>query len=160
MYSCEPVYSKTNLKQRPIEIYLLCALLLFLAIGALYGGAALMIRPDGSLLHMEPWLDKIVFGNFFLPGLILFIFLGLLPLFTIIGLMFRPNWNWPHRINLYSNRHWAWAFSLYGGIMAIAWIIIQQLMTDYFILQPVIAMTGLLIIVLTLLPRVIQYYEQ
>lgn len=144
--------------KRPFEVYLLCLLLLFLSVGALYGGGALIIKPDGSLLHMQPWLSKIPFPDFLIPGIILFVLNGLLPLPVVAGLLLKPDAKFLSAMNIYKEKHWSWTFSLYCGIIAIAWIIVQQFITEYFILQPIISLTGLLIIVLTLMPRVVKHY--
>jgi hypothetical protein len=63
-----------------------------------------------------------------------------------------------NRLNIYKNRCWGWTFAIYSGIITNSWIIVQQLMAEYFILQTIIAGVGLLIIVTALLPRVMQYY--
>jgi hypothetical protein len=47
---------------------------------------------------------------------------------------------------------------VYCGIITNSWIIIQQLMAEYFILQTIIAAVGLLILIAALLPRVVRYY--
>jgi len=46
----------------------------------------------------------------------------------------------------------------YSGIITIAWIIGQQLLTEYFILQPIIAAMGLAIIIFSLMPSVQDWY--
>lgn len=47
-------------------------LLVWLGIGALAGGAALVAAPDGSVMHMPlSWLAGSPFADFFVPGLIL-----------------------------------------------------------------------------------------
>lgn len=145
--------------KRPFEVYLLCALLLLLSIGALYGGGALILKPDGSFLQMQPWLNKIPFPDFFIPGIVLFVFNGLLPLLVVVGLLFKPNWIALNVLNIYSDKHWSWTFALYSGIITITWIIVQQLVTEYFVLQPIVALTGLVIMVLTLMPRVTKHYR-
>jgi hypothetical protein len=145
--------------KRPFEVYLLCVLLLFLSIGALYGGGALILKPDGSFLQMQPWLNKIPFPDFLIPGIVLFVFNGLLPLLVVVGLLFKPNWMALNVLNIYSDKHWSWTFALYSGIITITWIIVQQFVTEYFVLQPIVAFTGLLIMVLTLMPRVIKHYS-
>ncbi len=51
--------------KRPFEIYILGFLMLFLSVGAIYGGGSLVAAPDGSLLKMEElWLDKLPFPDF------------------------------------------------------------------------------------------------
>lgn len=146
--------------KHPLEVYALCLLLLSLSAGALYGGGALIIKPDGSLLQMQPWLSKLPFPNFLIPGIILFVMNGLLPLLVVVGLLFKPNIIFLNRLNVYRDRHWSWTFSLYSGIIAIIWIIVQQFVTDFFVLQPIIASVGLLIIVFTLLPKVVKHYAE
>lgn len=156
----QAVFYIYNMRHHPFEVYILSLLLLFLAAGAIFGGGALIWKPDGSLLHMDPWLNKIPFGNFLIPGIILFVFEGLLPLLVVSGLLFQPNGGILNRLNLYREQHWAWTFSLYSGIITMAWIIIQQFLTDYFVLQPMIALTGLCIVILTLMPRVMRRYKE
>ncbi len=145
--------------KRPFEIYILGFLLLFLSVGAIYGGGSLIAAPDGSLLKMEElWLDKLPFPDFFIPGIILLLFLGIFPLVGLTGLFFRKENRMLNSVNIYNDKFWAWTYSLYTGIISVVWIIVQQLLTAYFILQPVIAGVGLLVIIFTLMPRVQKYY--
>ncbi len=47
-------------------------LLIWLGLGALAGGVALVAKPDGSVMHMPlSWLAGSPFSDFFVPGLIL-----------------------------------------------------------------------------------------
>jgi hypothetical protein len=145
--------------KRPFEVYVLCLLLLFMSVGAIYGGGSLIISPDGSILKMEAgWLNLTPFSNFLIPGIILFTFLGIFPLISFTGLFYRKNSRILNWLNIYPEKYWGWTFSLYTGIICITWIIIQQLMTEYFILQPVIAAVGVLIVVFCLMPRVQRFY--
>lgn len=134
---------------------LLYVLLFFLGVNALVGGLLLMISPDGALLGMrKDWLLASPFENYYIPGLLLFIFLGLVPAISFIGLI-KPNaLNFPERLNLFPNKHWAWAFSLYSGLIAMLWIILQQIMTPYFWIQSLILLNGWGIVVLCLLQAV------
>ncbi len=145
--------------KRPFEIYILSFLLLFLSAGAIYGGGSLIISPDGTLLQMDPkWLDLIPFPNYLIPGIILFSVLGFFPLIALFGLFYRKKVPFFNIINVYSDKHWGWTFSLYTGIISVVWIIVQQIMAEYFILQSIIAGNGILIIILTLIPRVQKFY--
>jgi hypothetical protein len=146
--------------KRPFEIYILIFLLLFLSFGAIYGGGSLIAAPDGSLLKMEEtWLDKLPFPDFLIPGIILFLFLGIFPLVGLTGLFFRKENRILNSINIYNDKFWGWTFSLYTGIISVVWIIVQQLLTAYFILQPIIAAVGLLVVIFTLMPRVQKFYS-
>jgi len=147
--------------KHPFLLFPLCMLHLFLGIGALFGGLMLILKPDGSLLGMNPdWLNHSPFNNFLIPGLILFTLNGVLPLITVIGLIKKPDWTWANTLNIYADRHWAWTFSLYTGIIIITWITVQLLMTQYFWLQPIMILTGILILILTLSPSLMKKFEK
>lgn len=147
--------------KRPLPIYFLSFLHIFLGLGGAMGGAMFIIEPDGSLLGMDiSWLANSPFNSFVIPGLILFLFNGVLPLLTFIGLISKPNWSWPEILNIFPDRHWSWAFSIYVGIIVIAWIAIQQMLTQFFWLQPVMIITGILIIIFTLMPSIMRYFSK
>ena len=69
-------------------------MLLFLALGGIYGGIILILDPSGSqmgwttdLLHGTP------FSSFKIPGIILFLFNGLLPaVIFVVGFLNNPGW--------------------------------------------------------------------
>jgi hypothetical protein len=147
--------------KRPFSLYFLFTLHVFIGLNASVGGALMLIKPDGSLLGMHPdWLVHSPFENYFIPGLILFLLLGVVPLFVFYGLLRKFELKALNILNIYSDMHWAWAYSLYTGIMLIIWIVVQLLMTGYFWLQPLIISIGLLIIVCSLMPGVINYYKK
>ncbi len=140
--------------------YLLYFLHLFLGLNACVGGFLLMIKSDGSLLQMNPaFLKNSGFSDFFIPGLLLFTCVGLLSVLTFCGLAFKFKFKILNTLNMYSDRHWAWAFSLYTGITSIFWITIQLLITDYFWIQPVIILLGLSILICSLTPGVMKHYK-
>lgn len=131
-----------------------------LAINALAAGLLMMLKPDGSFLQLNPnFLNTSPFTNFFIPGLLLFILIGLLSFISLCGLVFKFKWKIADRINIYPNKHWSWTFSVYSGIATIIWINVQLLMTEYFWLQPVIIFLGLGILIGSLLPGVMKHYE-
>jgi hypothetical protein len=133
--------------------------LLFLSAGAIFGGGSLIMSPDGSLLQMDPeWIELSPFPNYMIPGIFLFLFLGAFPLMALAGLFIKkplPIFNF---LNIFAEKNWGWTCTLYSGIISIIWIVIQQLLTSYFVLQPIIAGNGILIIIFCLLPRVQKYY--
>ena len=148
------------MKRRPPELFLLYFIHFILSINALAGGLAFVIKPDGLLLGMQnDWLQKTPFPNYFVPGLILFVFNGLFPLLTLIGLIYQPRWKYPSVFNLYPSQHWSWTFSLFCGFILIGWITVQISITPHFWLQPCLLFLGLLILICTLLPRVIRFYS-
>jgi len=142
-----------------ILYYVLCFLLLFLGLNAIMGGLLLMMKPDGSLMGMTlDWLQNAPFKNYFIPGLILFSTLGLITLFTLAGLVFKMDCTWCSILNIYPDRFWAWTYSVYIGIIAIIWITVQLIMTQYFWIQPVIIFNGVLILMCALHPKIMKAY--
>jgi len=124
----------------------------------LVAGMLMLIRPDGSLLQLNTeWLDGSPFGSYLLPGFMLFLFIGFLPLLSLIGLLVRPAWSWPNVLNIYQEQSWGWTYTLFSGIGTMIWIIVQQFMTRYFILQPIILSIGLALVILALLPRLMRW---
>ena len=145
--------------KRPFEIYILSLLLLFLSAGAIYGGGSLIISPDGTLLQMDPkWFDLIPFPDYLVPGIILFTLLGIFPLISLFGLFYGKTNLLFNRVNIYREKHWGWTYTLYSGIVSIIWIIVQQMMAEYFILQSIILATGILIVICCLMPRINRFY--
>ncbi|HSM46668.1 MAG TPA: hypothetical protein VK872_02550, partial [Draconibacterium sp.] len=69
------------------------------------------------------------------------------------------NRTWFRWLNIYPEKFWGWTFSIYSGVITNIWIIVQQLMAEYFILQTIIAAVGLLILIAALLPRVMKFYN-
>ncbi len=145
----------------PFERFILVFLLAFVSLGAIYGGGSMLLSPDGSLLGMDvSWLEKSPFSSFLIPGLILFFFLGFVPLITIVGLLTRKPVRLVSTLNMFPGTHWSWSYSLYISIMIMIWISVQQLMTDYYPFQPIIALTGTAILIILMLPKVQRYYQQ
>ncbi len=70
--------------------YLTIGLLLFVSLTALYGGVMLMQSPNGSALKMPlEWLNQSPFKDYFLPGLLLFTFNGLVGLVVVLLILKR-----------------------------------------------------------------------
>lgn len=145
--------------KRPFEVYILCSLLLILSINAMFAGFLMIAGIDVKGLSMPiSQLENSPFSSFLIPGILLFCFNGLLPLLAFIGIAFKPLWNWPNLVNIYRDKHWGWTYSIYVSVIVITWILIQITMIEFSILQPIIGGIGLLILVLTLLPRMLRYY--
>lgn len=122
----------------------------------------MVAAPDGRLLQMPlSWLQSSPFSSFLIPGLILALLLGVFPLLLLPALWFKPKLQRLQVLNVYKQRHWAITFALYLGVMMVGWINFQLLFVQrYFWLQPVIALVGLAIIIFSLLPSVLRYYDQ
>ncbi len=141
-------------------IFLIC-IQLFLGIGALLGGLVFIISPSGSLINIPlTTLDQSPFDSFLIPGIILFIVLGIAP--SVVGYSLITGWQCKiaNRLNLFSNMLWSWSFSLYIGFALIIWIFIQVYLINAVDVLHIIYMTlGLIIQAVTLLPSVQRYYS-
>ncbi|WP_040948450.1 hypothetical protein [Gorillibacterium massiliense] len=147
--------------KKPVSVNILIALHIFLGVGALFGGGALMIGPDGSVLKMPSDLMEIkMFPDYFIPGLILFLVLGVVPLiiatFLINGREFRPF----QFLNIYGDMRSAWTASLYMGFADLIWITVEvYVMQAVAIIHLVYFAIGFILQIVTLLPSVRNYYK-
>jgi hypothetical protein len=147
------------MQKNPIELYILYFWMAFLSLNGLGGGIVFMIKPDGSMMGMNlDWLAKTPFQSFLIPGICLFLMNGIFPLIALVGLIGRKENRVFNKANVFRDKHWSWTFTLYSGVITITWIIIQQLITNYFILQPIISALGLIIIVFSLMPRILKRF--
>jgi hypothetical protein len=151
---------KSFSNKRPFTLYLLVLLLFFLAVSALFGSYHLVSDPTGRSLGMSvSQLDETPFDNYLFPGLVLGIFLGLLPLFLIYPLLAMPKWRWASFLNIYKDRYWAWAYSIYTGIILMVWIYVQIMYIGYGAgLQLAYGGLGFVIVIVTILPANKRYF--
>ncbi len=70
-------------------------LLIWLSGTALYGGGAMLLRPDGSLLRLAPSdMATSLFADFFWPGMILFTVFGVGGALSTIAIIRRHSWGY------------------------------------------------------------------
>jgi hypothetical protein len=144
-----------------INIHLV--LLIFLALSAIGGGGALIISPSGKLLGGLPLslLKNSPFNNFLIPGIILFVVLGLFPGLLAFALRKKISSPFAERLNFFKDMHWAWTFSIYVGFALIIW-----LQTEMYFLQAVgwlhnfYMVVAIAIIFVALLPQVRDFYKK
>jgi len=145
--------------RRPAALIALIVVQLFQAIGALGGGATLMASPKGGIIKMPlSNLDGSPFKDFLIPGIILFVVLGLGPLLASWVLIRQPRSAALERVNPFPHEYWGWTLSGMIGVGLVIWIAVETLIVPYNFLQPFYACVGIVIIVLTLLPSVRAYY--
>lgn len=148
--------------RRPVATNVLLFLLLFLSLGALFGGVVLVLDPSGELLQMPIIILKnSPFNNFLIPGLILFTVSGVIPALVFYSLLKQPQWTWVNVLNVYSDMYWAWTFTLYVGFALIIWISVQTLIINsvHFVHTGYVLL-GISIVCIALLPSVRQHYFQ
>lgn len=114
------------------------------------GGGALVADPSGSLLQMpRSLLEGSPFDDYLIPGLVLFLVLGVFPFIVLYGLWQRLPWAWPA--------------ALVVGIALVVWIGVEVLMIGYHAeppLQLVYGLLGVVLLALVLLPSVRLYYAK
>jgi hypothetical protein len=147
--------------KRPVALWFLVFWLLFLALGGLYGGVAMLLDPSGGSLQMADVLDLLPVPNYILPGLFLLFAMGLAPLFLIYALLVRPDWGWVNGLFPTSKQHWSWMGTLVLVIILAIWLIIEGLLIGFkWSIQYVTAVNGLLILLFALLPSVRKFYTK
>ena len=135
----------------------------FLSMGAIGGGAVLIISPTGELMGLPVSSFKnMPFDSFLIPGIILFLVLGLVPLLLIIALLKKPESNLAEQINVFKDMHWSWTYSIYIAITLICWIHIQLifLQSGVFWLHTFYMLYAIVIIIIALLPQIRNLYKK
>ena len=102
-------------------------LLLFLGLGALGGGALLIISPSGKLLGDLPLslLARSPFPDFRIPGLLLFVVLGLFPCLLAVVLIQKPANRFAEHFNFFTDMYWGWTYTIYVAFSLIIWIQVE-----------------------------------
>lgn len=133
---------------RPISLYALFGAIAFQGISGVVGGIALIIDPTGELLGLPlSWLRDSPFGSYLVPGIILFLILGIVPLLVLPG--------------IWKRRQWAWLLSLFIGVALAVWIVVEIMIIGFHPQPPLQQIYGILavvIIVLTFSKSVRQYF--
>ena len=142
--------------------YFLIFLLAFLAFGALVGGGAMIISPSGELLRMPlSNLGSSPFRSFLIPGIILFLVLGLMPTIIIFALIKKPENIFAEQFNFFRDMHWSWAYTIYIAFALIIWIQIEMvfLQTVHW-LHTFYMFYSILIIFISLQPQVRSLFKK
>lgn len=143
------------------NIYL--SLLAFLGLSAIGGGGALIISPSGKLLGGLPLsiLERSPFNDFLVPGIILFVVLGIIPSLLVIALLNKPNSVFADRFNFFKDMHWAWTFSIYVAFALIIWIQVETIyIQGVGWLQTFYMLYAIPLILVALLPQVRNVYKK
>lgn len=126
-----------NRNARPLSIRILEAALLLQGLSGLGGGIGLILDPTGNSLQIpHVWLEGSPFRSYLIPGVILFVVLGIYPLVTLYGVRRRSGW--------------AWMASLSVGVGLLIWIAVEIAIIGYQPnppLQLIYGILGVLILV-------------
>jgi magnesium-transporting ATPase (P-type) len=145
-----------------VPLFILLFLLGFLSIGAIFGGGALILSPDGKFLKMPvSFLEASPFNNFFIPGMILFIILGIIPAILVSALIKKPAWPFLERINFFKDMYWAWSICIYIAFALIIWIQMEMFyIQSVHWLHNFYMFYAIAMILITLLPGLRSYYKK
>ncbi len=157
--------SKDAVRQRERavgEILTLVGLLILLGIAALAGGVMMISDPSGAALGMDttllddvPWVS-----DFLVPGVLLSVMLGVLPLVLSAGLLWRFGLPWVGAAERALGFEWPLIGSVVQGMGVVAWIGLQLLwLPESAPIQWVTLMVGVLILAMSLLPAVRDRYR-
>lgn len=149
--------TKENIKRNTF-VWILIVLHFLLGIGAFFSGLLMMISPNGGIMHMPlSFIERSPFPNFFIPGMILCVFVGVYPLGVAYCLWKKPGWTWPEAINPFKKYHWSWAGSLAAAVILIIWLSVELIWVPYAFLHTIYYVWAGAIVLLTLLPAVRKY---
>ena len=147
--------------RRPAALVALIVVQLCQAIGALGGGAVLVASPKGAIVNMPPsYLGGSPFSDYLIPGIILFVVLGIGPLVVAWALIRQPRSAALEAVNPFRREYWGWTLSGVIGVGLVIWIAVEVLIIPFNVLQPFYGAVGIVIILLTLAPRVREYYRR
>ncbi len=139
---------------RPLTLWLLIIALLFLGVGGLYGGIAMLMDPTGSSLQMTTLLPLLPVHDFVLPGLFLLIVMGWAPILLAYALLALPEWRWAAALSRWSGHHWAWTGTAALGVVLAVWLVVEGLLIGFrWPIQYVTAFDGLVAILPSLKKR-------
>jgi len=141
----------------------LIALLLFLGISATGGGFLLIISPSGKMLGGLPLsiLEHSPFTDFLIPGIILFLILGVFPCVVSRALLKKPVNRFAESLNLFKDMHWSWSFTIYSAFALIVWIQVETIFIQGVgWLQTFYMLYAIPIIFVALLPQVRMYFKK
>lgn len=101
-----------RIRNRPAILWVLLAALGQLSIRALTGGAALLLSPSGEIVGLSTApLQGTPFGNFLVPGVVLLVVFGLVPVVVCYS--------------LYTSRWWGWLACLGVAVAMLIWILVE-----------------------------------
>ena len=135
--------------RKPAIIVSLITLVIFQGLSGLAGGFGLINDPSGESLKIPiEWLDGSPFNDYLIPGIILFLILGLFPLIISFG--------------LWKTRNWGWLGSIALGAALIIWILVEILIIGWQTeppLQLIYGVVGIAILTVSISPQVKDYYQ-
>jgi hypothetical protein len=146
-------------RERPLALYPLLLMIGVLSAAGLFGGLSLMTDRTGASLQADlAWLDRTPVHDFLVPGLFLFLVYGLFGLVLMWGLWTGRSFGPLTRMDRRTGHHWSWWGAITLGSILVAWIAYELFVIPAVIwLQPALAVMGLAIVGLAMLPSTRAY---
>ena len=145
---------------KPVAVMILIALEIVLAFLGFASGITFLVDPSGRAHGMDTaLLVTTPIRDFTLVGLFFVICYGILPVLAVVGLWKLPRWRWTDIFNKWSGENWAWTATAATGVILIVWIAVEVMLIGSpngfpRFLQVTMALMGIIILALTMLPRV------
>jgi hypothetical protein len=147
------------LTRRPASVITLAVLLLFLAIGSIQGGVAMVLDPTEPLGMTTSYLEDTPIDDYLLPGVFL-LSLAAASLLTVFGLIVRWDWAWAHRVEERLGYRWPWLGAIaIGGVLLVFEIIELFLVPFHPVMHPLLIAVAVAIIGLALSASARGYLE-
>ena len=147
-------------RSRPISAVLLLLFVGFQALSGLFGGGILVLDPTGGLLRLPvSVLDRTPFADFLVPGLILFLVLGIAPAAITVALWSKPAWSAAAWVEHAFGEHWTWVGAGVVGVGLLIWLAVELWLVGYSFLLFVYGVVGVLILVVALMPSTKRFYQ-
>ena len=134
-----------NTNSRPLTVWILMGLLVFLSLGGFFGGVAFLADPSGASMGLST--DLLIgtpVSDFLLPGLFLLIVMGIGPLIIVYG--------------LWKRNSWVWKTAVFFSLLLIGWIGLQILLWGApATVQIIFLLVGFMLLGLCFTPTTKQY---
>lgn len=154
-----PRHAREHPRGRLVAIRVLIGALIVQGIAGVAGGLAFLLDTDGSSMGFDPTtLDRTPLDTFLIPGLILLIPLGALPLAVAWALVRRPFYRWAVGIEFNLNTEIGRVGAVVVGALLTLWIAVEMLLIDFHWLQITFGFIGVGILALAHLPEVRRHY--
>jgi hypothetical protein len=151
--------NKVAVDKPPLLIIVLVTLQALLGIGGLYGAFILLSDISGAKMGVPlSLLDGLPVHDFLIPGLVLLVFNGFLPLLTLSGLIKKKSFSFLNKANILGKYYWAYSYAIFNAFFLIGWTAGELILWGVNFLSVLYFVWGIMTLILCLIPKVKKYY--